>query len=50
MSVERLTTCARLLGVSIDWLVGLTDDPTSAAELTTRVAALERRGAGGRQQ
>ena len=41
---------ARVLGVSVDWLAGLTDDPTPAAELTARVAALERCGAGGKQQ
>lgn len=45
-----LVRAAQELTVSIDYLAGLTDDPTPAAELTVRVAALERRGAGGQQQ
>ena len=49
LSPDRWVQVAQALGVSVDWLAGLTDDPTPAAELTARVAALERR-AGGRQQ
>ena len=46
---DGIIQAARVLGVSVDWLAGLTDDPTPAAELTARVAALERRGTGGGQ-
>lgn len=48
--LSGVAKAAQELRVSVDWLVGLTDDPTPAAELTARVAALERRGAGGRRQ
>ena len=33
---ERAVEVARELGVSLDWLTGLTDDPTPAAELAER--------------
>ena len=39
LSLERATDAAKALGVSLDWLVGLTDDPTPAAELSRRLAA-----------
>ena len=47
---EGVIQAARVLGVSVDWLAGLTDDPRPASELAARVAALERRQAGGQQQ
>jgi len=40
--VCRLGSAARLLSVSTDYLVGLTDDSTPAAELSRRIARLER--------
>ena len=35
---DGLVSAARALGVSTDWLLGLTDDPTPAAELIERLA------------
>ena len=37
--VDRVAPAARLLRVSADYLLGLTDDPTPAAELSRRLAA-----------
>ncbi len=37
---ERATVAARELGVSLDYLAGLTDDPTPSAELAARVGEL----------
>ena len=37
--VNRVAPAARLLRVSADYLLGLTDDPTPAAELSRRLAA-----------
>ena len=37
ISIERAADCARVLRVSLDWLCGLTDDPTPAAELSRRL-------------
>lgn len=47
---DGIIQAARVLGVSIDWLAGLTDDPRPAAELAARCADLERRLAAGAQQ
>ena len=33
-SFGRATQVAQALGVSLDWIAGLTDDPTPAAELS----------------
>ena len=33
---------ARALNASLDWLVGLTDDPTPAADLSQRLAKIDR--------
>ena len=38
ISVERIIDCASALGVSSDWLLGLTEDPTPADELSRRLA------------
>ena len=38
-SFGRATQVAQALGVSLDWIAGLTDDPTPAAELSRRLAA-----------
>ena len=40
--VDRVAPAARLLQVSADYLLGLTDDPTPAAELSRRLAAAAR--------
>lgn len=32
LSLERATDAAKVLGVSLDWIVGLTDDPTPAEQ------------------
>ena len=50
LSPDRWIHVAQVLGVSIDWLAGLTDDPRPAAELAARCADLERRLAAGAQQ
>ena len=39
--VDRLAPAAKTLGVSTDYLLGLTDDPTPAAELSQRVIAAD---------
>ena len=36
ISVERLVDCARALGVSLDYLCGLTDEPTPTREVSDR--------------
>ena len=38
ISVERIIDCALALGVSSDWLLGLTEDPTPADDLSRRLA------------
>ena len=50
LRLAGVVRAAQVLGVSIDWLAGLTDDPRPAAELAARCADLERRLAAGAQQ
>ena len=46
MLLDGATEAACALSVSLDWLVGLTDDPTPAAELSRRLAAATTRVGG----
>lgn len=42
-SFARATEIARALDVSLDWMAGLTDDPTPAARLTRELLAIGRK-------
>ncbi len=45
LSLAKLSSAAQALRVSTDYLHGLTDDPTPAAQLSSRIRALEDDGA-----
>ncbi len=41
LRIDGAVKAAETLGVSLDWLTGLTDDPTPSARLTAKVSELE---------